>query len=128
MRREGRRRLRDGTTTEQVRMGTDTDCVHPTIVPVEGVCGGSTTGDATMEQQHNADGRDDCRVPWIRTYSPERARMGTDTDCVHPTIVHVKGVCGAQMGTDTVRLYPQLFLSKEIQPKGRDLAMFADQR
>jgi hypothetical protein len=60
---------------ERARMGTDTDCVHPTIVPLEGVCGGSITGDATMEQPHIANRRDDCQVPWIRTYSPERARM-----------------------------------------------------
>ena len=79
---------------ERARMGTDTDCVHPTIVPLEGICGGLTTGDATMELKHVADGRDDCWVPWIRTNSPERARMGTDTDCVHPTIVPLEGICG----------------------------------
>jgi hypothetical protein len=79
---------------EKARMGTDTVCVHPTIVPLEGVCGGSTTGDSTMKRSHIADGRDDCWVPWISTYSPERARMGTDTDCMHPTILPVEGVCG----------------------------------
>ena len=79
---------------ERARMGTDTDCVHPTIVPLEGICGGLTTGDATMELKHVADGRDDCWVPWIRTNSPERARMGTDTDCVRPTILPAKGICG----------------------------------
>ncbi len=84
---------------ERARMGTDTDCVHPTIVPVKGVCGGSITGDATMERPHIANGRDDCRVPWIRTYSPER---GTDTDCVHPTIVPVEGVCGGSITGDAM--------------------------
>jgi hypothetical protein len=47
-----------------------------------------------MELSHIADGRDDCWVPWISTYSPERAQMGTDTDCVHRTIVPVGRVCG----------------------------------
>ena len=93
-----------------------------------------TTGDAMMEQQHIADGRDDCRVPWIRTYSPERAQMGTDTDHVYPPIVPVKGDLTARQrpskmqnsqiaeeredcGTLSV-CTPQLFLSKEIQPNG----------
>jgi hypothetical protein len=47
-----------------------------------------------MELSRIADGRDDCWVPWISTYSPERAQMGTDTDCVHPTIVPAEGVHG----------------------------------
>ncbi len=81
-------------------MGTDIDCVHPTIVPAKGVRGGSTTGDATMELSRIADGRDDCWVPWISTYSPERARMGTDTDCVHPTIVPAEGVHGGSTTGD----------------------------
>jgi hypothetical protein len=55
---------------ERARMGTDTDCVHPTIVPLEGVCGGPTTEDATMKLPHIAEGRDDCWVPWIRTTTP----------------------------------------------------------
>ncbi len=81
-------------------MGTDTDCVHPTIVPAEGVRGGSITGDATMELLRIADGRDDCWVPWIITYLPERAQMGTDTDCVHLTIVPAKGVRGGSTTGD----------------------------
>ena len=39
----------------------------------------------------NADERDDWGVPLIRTYSPERARMGTDTDNVYPPIGLVEG-------------------------------------
>ena len=93
---------------ERARMGTDTDNVYPAIGPVKG---GSTRmpGDTTMLHLQNADERDDCGVPmershiaderddWgvprIRTYSPERARMGTDTDRVYPPIVPVEGVC-----------------------------------
>ena len=33
--------------------------------------------------------RDDCRVPLISTYPPERAQMDTDTDTVYPAIVPV---------------------------------------
>jgi hypothetical protein len=45
-----------------------------------------------MERLQFADERDDCGVPWIRTYLPERARMGTDTDTdqPYPPIVPVK--------------------------------------
>ena len=43
-----------------------------------------------MQSSQIADERDDCGVPWIRTYSPERARMGTDTDHVYPPIVPVE--------------------------------------
>jgi len=97
---------------ERAQTGTDTDRVHPTIVPVEGVCKGSTRiqGGTTMQNLENINQRYDCGVPMerlqlanerddccglprIRTYSPERARMGTDTDRVHPTIVPVEGVC-----------------------------------
>ena len=98
-----------------------------------------------MERSQINNERDDCGVPWIRTYSPERARMGTDTDHdVYPPIVPVKGDSTARQrpskmqnsqiaderedyGTLSV-CTPQLFLSKEIQPKGQDLAMFADQQ
>jgi hypothetical protein len=51
-------------------MGTDTDCVHLTIVPVGGVRRGSTTGDAMMELLHIADGRDDCWLPWMTRFHP----------------------------------------------------------
>jgi hypothetical protein len=39
--------------------------------------------------------RDDCRVPLISTYPPERAQMDTDTDTVYPAIVPVnRGMTG----------------------------------
>jgi hypothetical protein len=82
-------------------MGTDTDCVHPTIVPLEGVCGDPTTGDATMELKHVADAgdiideRDDCGVLIEQSDNADERRMGTDTDAdyVDKTIVHAEGLC-----------------------------------
>ena len=54
----------------------------------------------------NADERDDWGVPLIRTYSPERARMGTDTDNVYPPIGPVKGG-STRMPGDTTMLHSQ---------------------
>jgi hypothetical protein len=75
---------------ERARMGTDTDNVYP---PIGLVKGGSTKmpRDTTMFHGQNTDEQDDWGVPWIRTYLPERARMGTDTDNVYPPIGLVKG-------------------------------------
>jgi len=90
---------------ERARMGTDTDNVYPAIGPVKG---GSTrmSGDMTMLHLQNADERDDWGVPLIRTYSPERAQMGTDTDNVYPAIGPVKGGSTRMLG-DTTMLHLQ---------------------
>ena len=94
---------------ERARMGTDTDNVYPQISPVRG---GSTRmpGDKTMLHEQINDDRVDCGLPVktshtttmanerrmpgdTKTYSPERARIGTRTDCVNAPIVSVEGEC-----------------------------------
>ena len=87
-------------------MGTDTDHVYPPIIPVKGdltarqrlskmqnsqVAEEREDCGVPVERSQIADERDDCGVPWIRTYLPERARMGTDTDNVYPAIGPVNG-------------------------------------
>ena len=71
-------------------MGMDTVHVNPAIVPVKG---DSTERQrpTTMQSSQIDDERDDCGVPRSRTYSPERARIGTDTVRLYPAIVPVKG-------------------------------------
>ena len=73
-----------------------------------------------MERSQIADERDDCGVPWIRTYSPERARMGTDTDHVYPPIVPVKGDL-------TARQRPSKMQNSQIAKERDDLWGAMDQ-
>jgi hypothetical protein len=90
---------------ERAQMGTDTDNVYPPI----GLVKGSSTrmpGDTTMFHGQNAYEQDDWGVPLIRTYSPERARMGTDTDNVYPPIGLVKGG-STRMPGDTTMFHGQ---------------------
>ena len=73
-----------------------------------------------MERSQIAGERDDCGVPWIRTYSPERARMGTDTDHVYPPIVPVKGDL-------TARQRPSKMQNSQIAKERDDLWGAMDQ-
>ena len=81
------------------------------ITTKNGLGGGSANASGNILSRmllhlQNADELDYWGVPLIRTYSPERARMGTDTDNVYPPIGPVKGG-STRMPGDTTMLHSQ---------------------